>query len=170
MRELVDEAREGLLEREAHRVGIDHFSLFDVLVKHVALQTVGLVGHAVKVGFHGVSLEFRTVMELHALAQRHRIDEAVVAHFVVRGECIDHLHVFVEREETFIKGFRSRLRQRIRSVVRIKRRERAGNGHRNFFRRGLRGAGGDKACERERGGCMLQIHFVPPKQVRRGLP
>ena len=58
MRELVDEAREGLLEREAHRVGIDHFSLFDVLVKHVALQTVGLVGHAVKVGFHGVSLEF----------------------------------------------------------------------------------------------------------------
>ena len=158
--ELVDEGREGLVERKADRIGVDDLRLRNVVVERIAAKGVRFIRHAVEVRLHGVGLEFRAVVEFDAFFKRDGVYETVVAHLVAFSEDIVELHVLVEAEKAFIHGLRGAVGKRVARIVGVHRREGGGNGNGHFLRSsGLGGKTGEHAREGKRHGGMSKFHF-----------
>jgi hypothetical protein len=102
MGKLIDEGRERRMERNAHRIVINDFGFGNVHVERVASERIVLIRHAVEIGFDGIGFEFRTVMEHHAFSERHRVDQAVLTHFVAGCKGVLKLHVLVETKKPFV--------------------------------------------------------------------
>jgi hypothetical protein len=117
------------LQRDLHRVRIDHFGLLDAVEHVVALELVRRIGDAVEVRFHRGGVEVGAVLELHAVAQLERVDLRIRAGFVAIGQHVDQLHVLVEPEQPLIERLGDGLRERVVGIVRIERREGRGDGH-----------------------------------------
>jgi hypothetical protein len=165
MRQVVDEGREGLAEREAHRARIDHLGLGDVLVEVVALELVVGVGHAVEGRLHGFGVEGRAIVELHAGAQLDGVDQTILAHGVAGGQHRHHLHVLVEAVEPLVEGLGHRLRERVVGIVGVGGREVGLHGHDHVLG-GLRRHG--ETGQRE-GGCdsgKTLVHAKTPLTSR----
>ena len=154
MGQRIDEGRERFLEREAHGVRIDDLGLDDVLVQVVALELVVGVGDTVEVDLHRLGIEIRAVMELDAVLELHRVDQAVLADGVALGQHRHHLHRVVETVQALVEGLHDRLRQGVVGIVRVHRGEGRGDGDDHVLggesRRGNGGRqrkGGGKRCE-----------------------
>ena len=161
MRELVDEGGERLLQRELHRVGVNDVDAVDVGEENVALQAVLLIHHALVVDLDRFGRKVLAVLELHALPELHRIDEAVGARFIAFGEHVHELHVLVEREEPFVEGLHDRLRERVARVVGVERREGGGDRNGHVLLGGLSSARGKEGAGKEKGQSSLdEFHLI----------
>ena len=139
MGEGVDERAERLLEGDLDGMGSNRFDLGDTVELVDTQQPVLAVGNAVEIDLDGFGVEIGAVVELDALAQLERIDEAVVGDRVALGEHRCHLEVLVELEQALVESLGDRGRQRRVGVVGIERLRLAADGEDDA-------AGGERAA------------------------
>ncbi len=155
-RELRDHRRERLLCGDRDGVLVDHLRFLDEARDRAARRSGGRIEDAVERRLHGLGVELRAVVELHALAQLERPGELVGRHAPRLGEFGHELPLLVEAHEvlvdvhgdTHVRALEDEMRIERGRVVARGEDERAGR------RRRLRGvaSGEQRESERERSG------------------